>query len=382
MWLPLLLLAVAMVLAAGAFVVLRRKPRPARECRPHDYAAPPPAGTWEHHRFDPGPALYSDAWRAELNGLGARMRAKGVRRVVFVHGTFVGTDPVSLFDVIGRLLAGAGDEVAAVLKTLKVAPARLVTDLGNWTAQYVSLVERGLGIPCLDFRWSSANHHLSRLRAAVSLAHVLAAEKESGRLLLIGHSHAGQVFSLLLQMVTGAKTAPALIDAAVKDGAQLDTLHADLRRLARRRFDIVTFGTPTRYGWTVDERHRLLHVINHRGDEPRGGGPFSGFLSTQDGDYVQQWGICGSDLVAGSERERELNQRLDEILGCGTDRRAWLAYVRHRRRIADAGRTFLVDYGDRGGLVPNCLGTLFGHGVYTTHGAMLFNLRLISSFFY
>ncbi len=391
MWLPILLLLVAAASAAAAFLVLRRKPRPPREYRPHDYAALPPDGTWTHPRFDPGPALHPSSrllehqpphWRDELSQVGARMRKGGVRRIVFVHGTFVGADPLSLFDTLGSLLAGAGDEIAQLLRSLSAAPGKLVTDVGNWTPQYVALAEAALGIPGLDFRWSSGNNHLSRLRAAVSLAHQLAAENHKGRSLLIGHSHAGQVFSILLQLVTGAATAPKLIEIAVRDGANLDQLHADLRTLARRRFDVVTFGTPARYGWTVDERHRLLHVINHRSQEPRGGSPFSGFLSTQEGDYVQQWGIAGSDLMFGSARERELNESLDAVLGTGADRKHWLTQVRHRRRVPDTGRTCLVDYGDRGGLVPNFIGTLFGHGVYTTFGAMLFNLRLIADELY
>jgi len=33
-------------------------------------------------------------------------------------------------------------------------------------------------------------------------------------------------------------------------------------------------------------------------------------------------------------------------------------------------------------VLPNCLGTLFGHGVYTTYEAMLFNARLLADHFY
>ena len=87
--------------------------------------------------------------------------------------------------------------------------------------------------------------------------------------------------------------------------------------------------------------------------------------------------------MAAAQRERELNQRLDAILGPGSDARAWREHMRHRRRIHDGGHTCLVDYGDRApGLMPNCLSTLFGHGVYTTTAAMLFNLRLVTDKLY
>jgi hypothetical protein len=154
------------------------------------------------------------------------------------------------------------------------------------------------------------------------------------------------------------------------------------RTVSRARLDIATFGMPPRYGFATNSRCRALHVVNHRGEEPHAGS-LTGVLHTEHGDYVQQWGIAGSDLPPNTAKERELAVRLDALLGAGSDVKAWLQHVRHRTRVSQHGFSYLVDYGDRSvGKMPNCLGTCFGHGVYTTYDAMLFNAQLLATHFY
>lgn len=39
-----------------------------------------------------------------------------------------------------------------------------------------------------------------------------------------------------------------------------------LQKIRQVHLDIVTFGTPPRYGWG-DGKYNLLNIINHRGNE-------------------------------------------------------------------------------------------------------------------
>ena len=74
-------------------------------------------------------------------------------------------------------------------------------------------------------------------------------------------------------------------------------------RCAGVPLDIVTFGTPIRYGWDSAGYARLLHFINHRPAEglPEYRAPFppklDDVLSAADGDYVQQLGIAGTNVM-------------------------------------------------------------------------------------
>ncbi len=126
-----------------------------------------------------------------------------------------------------------------------------------------------------------------------------------------------------------------------------------------------------------------------------------GFLSTRDGDYVQQWGTEGTDLPQSGFSE--LNNELDRILlDKGQFSRSelkseFISKLEDKRRKEpldyngnNITETFLVDYqdqDDRSPLerflefdgVPHCIKTLFGHGIYTRKKTMLFNTKHIVS---
>ena len=386
-------LVIAAVIAA-LFLAwwLRQRPAP---CLPQQYELVPRPGTFALQareqlppvvREPPVLTAQSPAWRAAMEKLGQRLRRAGVRQVVFVHGTFVGHDPALILSALEGPLSALGPGLLPALRRLSKLPSdRVLGDLGNYTPEYVSLFEAALGggIPASRFLWSSANHHIARLRAAADLLRQLASAKLGRtRALLLGHSHGGQVLALLTQLVYPALTAPKLWEALREIGEPLEELREMARTVARAQLDVVTFGMPPRYGFVTGSRCRVLHVVNHRGEEPLAGS-LGGVLYTEGGDYVQQWGIAGSDLLLATAKERELAARLDALLGVGSDVKAWLKHVGHRARVSQHGFSYLVDYGDRGeGMIPNCLGTLFGHGVYTTYDAMLFNTQLLASRFY
>jgi hypothetical protein len=385
------LIAVAI---AAVFIARWFQQRPA-PCLPQQYELAPRPGTFALRALEQLPPVVreppvleaqSPAWRAAMEKVGHRLHRAGVHQVVFVHGTFVGEDPTLMLAALEGPLSALGLGLLPTLRSLsKSSSDRVLGDLGNYTAPYVSLFEAALGggIPATRFLWSSANHHLARLRAAAHLLRLLASARLGRkRALLLGHSHGGQVLALLTQLVYPAKTAPMLWATLREIGEPVEELTELSRAVARARLDVATFGMPPRYGFATNSRCRALHVVNHRGEQPHAGS-LGGVLYTEGGDYVQQWGIAGSDLPPTTAKERELAARLDALLGAGNDVKAWLQHVRHGTRVSQHGFSYLVDYGDRSvGRMPNCLGTCFGHGVYTSYDAMLFNAHLLATHFY
>ena len=246
---------------------------------------------------------------------------------------------------------------------------------------------RATGIDALAFTWSGENHHAARAQGAVRLARALAlhgggALRWGDRVLLVGHSHGGQLFALLSQLVARSHGHEELVSAARARGEDVAALEEHLTLLRGCSLDVATFGTPVRYGWAGGgARLRLLHVVNDRGGARRAPS-LRGLLHTRHGDYVHRLGAPGSDFPAPTVRERAINGRLDRVLGNGRDVRAWLRHVARGLRVAPQGRTVLVDYGDDARAAPNFLATGLGHAAYTRRDAMLFHARLLASHFY
>ena len=125
----------------------------------------------------------------------------------------------------------------------------------------------------------------------------------------------------------------------------------------------------------------LLNIINHRAINPWGEGT-DGILFTKQGDYVQQFGVLGSDFPALSTSARDQNKELDPILGEGRNRKDWLRNYGEGMRVGPFGHTLLVDLKDDATVIPNCLKTLFGHGTYTRYEQMLRLCRLVADHSY
>jgi hypothetical protein len=350
------------------------------------------------------PAEGSDAWRASMAELGSRMRTAGTRLVVFAHGSFVGNDPLAL----ARTLEGAAaivpgrprfaPHLARGLRGFTRAQAsRILGDLSNFPPDYVAALAAAIGIEAADFTWSGENHHAARVQEAVRLARTLASHLGGGRdrsagagaalaakerVLLVGHSHGGQLFAILSQLLAQAHGYEELVHAAAARGEDVQVLEEHLGRLRRCDFDVATFGTPPRYAFASGARFRVLHLVNHRPSAAARSASLRGLLHTRHGDYVHHLGAPGSDWPALSAKDRALNQRLDRILGVGTDVRVWLRHVGQGLRVSPHGHTVLVDYGDQARVVPNFLATGLGHAAYTRREAMLFHMQLVTDHFY
>jgi len=364
MWVVLFVLLAA--LGVGLLGWWSRR-RIALACPPQDLQRPLEPSSFtvlEAPPGDPGvpksPRLEDqpEAWRDGMAGFGRTLQTLGVDHITFIHGTFVGNDPMSVSSTLQTLAPGF-DWDTRLGPLLKGTTNLVFKDHGNFTPAYVQLAEAALGIPAHLFVWGSENHHLSRVRGAIDLVAELQ-RRGPRRPLLIGHSHGGQVIALACQILARCAHVPPLLE--------LCGVESPASELPAKGVDAVTLGTPPRYGWPRHPGVRALHVVNHRGSSPQAG-HWSGVLTTQDGDYVQQWGVEGSDSPSPSAPVRALNRALDPLLGPGHDPTRWRQALAHRRRVHDGGHTLLVDYGDRG-RTPNLFRTNLGHATYTRQREM------------
>lgn len=367
--------------AGYALAVMRLRARP-RPTTSESILASPLAPT--RTVFTDLAAEGSPEWRVAMEELGARMRGAGTRLVLFVHGSFVGDDPLALARTLEGAVPVLPDLARALRGFTRSHVSRFLGDLSNFPADYVDALAAATGIEAVGFTWSGENHHAARVHEAVRLAHALARHAATGlggRVLLLGHSHGGQLFALLSQLVARSRGYEELVDAAAARGEDVATLDDDLARLRCCAFDVATFGTPPRYDFAPASHFRLLHLVNHRSATVRATS-LRGLLHTRRGDYVHQLGAPGSDWPAPLAKDRALNERLDRVLGVGSDLRAWLRHVANGPRLSPYGHTLLVDYGDQARVVPNFWATGFGHAAYTRREAMLFHMKLVADHFY
>lgn len=338
---------------------------------------------------------------------GAAMRAAGVGAIYLVHGTFLGNDAMGIIAELARVLPKAGNAARRLIRQLVDSVAG---DVGNYSKAFARLMETTLNgpfeprIPVRLFEWSSENHHLGRADGAVRFIDELASlEREDGsRALLWGHSHAGNVFALATNLLGGPREAVddffaaacvyyrwplfGWIDIPVWARVR-DYLRDRGWPLDRRPLDFVTFGTPVRYGWESAGYSNLLNFIHHRPAEgtPEDRAPFPPslhrVLRAADGDYVQQLGIAGTNVMPSmlSWRAWLADRRLHRLLQSRSMEESFLQRIRAGTIVPDEGLTLLVDYGPMPGGVTKHLA---GHAVYTTKQWMLFHTEEVVRRFY
>ncbi|BBM83968.1 hypothetical protein [Candidatus Uabimicrobium amorphum] len=367
---------------------------------PQQYTSSPPKTAFEHMDFkEIAPfnrkelkwEAQSNDWRGSMSKLGQTLLENDVKSIYFVHGTFVGNDPFGTVAYLKKMYPDMGPELEqALLDLIKQSNDLILEDTANFTPEYAQIFSHAVQnkIPCHRYEWSSGGYHWARVKSAILLTKSIAeeitrrSEMQGNRILLVGHSHAGQLFALLTNFLENAKGVDQLMEIAKEGGVDVSQMNNWLEQIRKVQLDIVTYGTPPLYGWGKGN-YRLLNIINHRGEGHLAGElKLDDILYTTAGDYIQQVGITGSGLESYNVWEQELNEKLYPILGIENDEEQHNKNIAHRMRIPHYGKTLLVDFKDDGKLLPNCITTLFGHGANTRYEKMLFNTQVIVDRFY
>ena len=347
----------------------------------------------------------------QLAAAGAQFGQANVTAIYCVHGTFVGNDVFGLLTELSRLAPGLSRALSRCGKRV----VDLITgEAGNYTRGFAAALEAGLSagadrtIPVRLFNWSSQNNHIARADGAIRLLDELAQlatqsdTPATDRVQLWSHSHGGNVFALLTQLLgatsedrdvffeaAGSFYQPWLrrsVDMPVWQHVRelLDQPDHPLRQL---KLDIVTFGTPIRYSWNSAGYAKLLHFIHHR--PPPQGEKYQTPIplkllracNARDGDYVQQIGIAGTNFIPLPIAVRTLlaDWRLDQLLEQDVPPEGIIARLHHATRVPDEGTTLLVDYAE---VSPWPNRHLAGHGLYTLRKWLPFHCHEIASHFY
>ncbi len=365
--------------------------------------------TSPHHLVSPGrfPAVGSDDFRHRMRRVGETFSAAGVSAVYLVHGTFNEADALGTLTELARVFPLASRAVRRVIKRIV---EKMVGEAGNFTKSYARCFEEFLNdpddvrIPVRLFPWSAENHHIGRADGAIRLVDELTSLNlgPDKHVLLWGHSHAGNVFALASNLLAGDRQGVeqffeaseiyyrwplfGCVDIPVWSKVRRRLTQSDyVSRLPR--LDMVTFGTPIRYGWNSDGYSQLLHFIRHRATDgtPEYRAPFpprvDDIMKGADGDYIQQLGIAGTNVMPSwfSWRARMADQRLNDLLQGETPETGGPTPFTAGAIVPDEGTALLVDYGSPEGNISQHLA---GHAVYTRKRWLLFHAEQVAARLY
>ncbi len=348
-----------------------------------------------------------DPETADMGGLPEQLRDAGVAQITLVHGTFAGNDFLGMLREISRF----SPRLSWAMKELgKHWIDQLSGEVGNYTSAYADCLSRLVNdgqrgtIAVKRFHWSGENHHLGRASGAISLLDSIIAGplKQEDRLMLLAHSHGGNLLAMVTLLMGCSKRSLELFFRAMRPHYRAAStepaerqrwehvrsrLIDDSRRTSFPHLDIATFGTPLRYRFNLQTCENLLHFVQHRplipSEPARSRLPKSlgEFATARGGDYVQHFGIGGTDfphslLAWRSWRiERRLRKMFEPAVRLGNLKEN----LQRGHRVSLDGKTLLVDYA----ATPEKWNQkLFGHGVYTCREWLPFHLRQIASVFY
>lgn len=387
----------------------------------------------------------SPKWGEAVAHYGTRLSRAGVASVVFLHGSLHGTDLFGMqrLDEAGGLKRGYSRGVSgvdALLAAMReesngipLLPGGLkpplsndpatkhlldeqIGDAGNFTEAYVESFRKSLNrnlarpISCHRLLWASEHHHLGRALAAVWLLdelHKRCTEQHLGtghRILVQAHGQAGLVLALVSNLlcpspITGRPKLLSVLSSYAQQTNQpalvgtmkrIESLVATATLLNGVALDIVTFGTPVRYGWDISGIGKLIHIVNHRNLRTDGKSWLAKMELPQitmempiawGGDYVQELAVAGSDAVPATETAKVVNKMVWELVEPYDGFERWLECARRAVRFPSEGHCLLVDYKDSTGST-NPRDHYYGHAVYTRRHALLFNTAQIDQTFY
>ncbi|MDH4082596.1 MAG: hypothetical protein OEV99_09545 [Nitrospira sp.] len=387
----------------------------------------------------------SPAWVEAMATCGVSLSQAGVASVIFLHGSIHGTDVFGIqrLDEVGGLKRGYSRGVSgldALLAAMREesngipllpggrkpplqdddATKKLLDDqlgdAGNFTDANIQSLKQAINksltqpISCIRHLWSSEHHHLGRALAAVSLLaqlHRLCKDHNLGRgnrILIQAHGQAGLILALMSNLlcptpITGRAKVFDILNEYAGQTTQselastiklIEPLLAAGRLLNGTAIDIVTYGTPVRYGWDPSGIGHLLHVVNHRSLRTDGKSWLAKMELPQitmempiawGGDYVQELAVASTDAVPRTESAKVANKMVWEMVEPYDGFERWLECARRAVRFPGEGRCLLVDYKDSTGST-NPRDHYYGHAVYTRRHALLFNTMQIVRAFY
>ncbi len=382
----------------------------------------------------------SPAWLEAMAQCGAQLSQVGVRAVVFLHGSIIGTDVFGMqrLDEVGGLKRGYSRGVSGVDALLaamregsngipplpggmkpplanddatKTLLDDQIGDAGNFTSAAVGLFQKAVNIhatkriTCLRTLWSSEHHHLGRAVAAVRLLDDLRTLCDNqqlaagDRILVQAHGQAGLVLALVSNLLcpSSISSRPKLLNLLSRYAEQagqpelsaaikhIEPLLASGSCLNGAALDVVTFGTAVRYGWDPSGIGKLLHIVNHRNMRTDGKTWLSKMELPQitmempiawGGDYVQELAVAGSDAMPTTDAAKVANKAVWELVEPYDGFERWLECARRAVRFPSEGACLLADYKDSTGS-PNIRNHYYGHAAYTRLNAMLFNISRI-----
>ena len=342
--------------------------------------------------------------QAKLASIGEKLAAANVAAIYLVHGTYAGGDTFGVARELQRFVPGLGRLLAIRSKQLF---DRLAKNLGNFTKQYARQLSEGINtnlakpIDVQRFHWTGQNLHIGRADGAIRLIDQLAAKNYAAgsRVLLLGHSHAGNVFAIVSNLLAGdARTRASFFRAAkhyyrpiLFEGNNLPAWDRAINaigqgQLGQIKLDFVTLGAPIRYGWETQGYGKLLHIVFHRpiSDLPVYKTHFPprlvDFVRATGGDYIQHLAIAGTNEVSNVLNLRQwlAERRLRKIVQNGLTGDL-LQRWRCGQRVADAGTTLLVDYTNS---PRKTWARIAGHAVYTHTSRMAFHFSEIADRLY
>lgn len=387
----------------------------------------------------------SPGWVEIMAECGVKLSHAAVASVVFLHGALHGTDIFGMqrLDEAGGLKRGYSRGVSGVdallaamreeTNGIPLLPGGLkpplfdddatktlldqqIGDAGNFTNADVELIRKAINknltqpISCIRVLWSSEHHHLGRALAAVSLLAELYKLcqlrnlSKRDRILIQAHGQAGLVLALVSNLlcpssITGRPRFLEILTDYADQTSQskltgmlelVESMLATPSPLNGVALDMVTFGTPVRYGWDPAGIGKLLHVVNHRNLRTDGKNWLAKMELPQitmempiawGGDYVQELAVAGSDAVPPTEPGKAANKRMWEMVEPYDGFERWLECARRAVRFPSEGRCLLVDYKDSTGST-NPRDHYYGHAAYTRRHALLFNTAQIVHAFY
>ena len=319
-----------------------------------------------------------------MSNFGHNLSCNGLKAIYFAHGTFVGHDPFGLVDFL-KLPRISKRLDKGVRSMLSASTNQILKDTGNFTQAYIELAEKSLNIKARKFSWSSANHHYARVKGLTDLVRQIALDIQANQLnsqdeiMLIGHSHAGQIFSILSRLVNMRDHKE--IEKYILDNFDPQSEFKNgLKKIKGLGFKYVTLGTPPRYQWYHNEGE-LLQLVNHTTKSLSMPG-VKGIATIDYGDYIQKIGQQGSDIAATIREERLANKDLDGILGIGKDQKVLRQNLEKSSRPIGAGYTKLIDFqANMPTSYRNSFTSIFGHGIYTRYDKMFLLFSTIAEHF-